>query len=66
MFGLVKKGSGVTMKHNRLVLFGLLLALIASASSPLRAQEQAPAGKSGGLAPMQPKQFPVGVQWVLV
>ena len=54
------------MKHNRLVLFGLLLALIASASAPLRAQEQAPSGKSGGLAPMQPKQFPVGVQWVLV
>ena len=55
------------MKHNRLVLFSFMMALASIIfTAPLVAQEQPPAGKSGGLIPMQPKQFPVGVQWVLV
>jgi heat shock protein HslJ len=47
---------------------GLLIAMMLGGFiAPVIAQEQPPAGaKSGGLAPMQPKQFPVGVQWVLV
>ena len=47
---------------------GLLIAMmLCGFIVPVIAQEQPPAGaKSGGLAPMQPKQFPVGVQWVLV
>lgn len=55
------------MTHNRMVLFSLMLVLVAAVSgTPVKAQEQPAAGKSGALTPMQPKQFPVGVQWVLV
>jgi heat shock protein HslJ len=56
------------MKRFRSVGRGLLISLVVGAFFvPALAQDQPPAGaKSGGLAPMQPKQFPVGVQWVLV
>lgn len=63
----VKKRRGRAMKQNRLVLFSFMMALASSVfTAPVIAQEQPPAAKSGGLTPMQPKQFPVGVQWVLV
>lgn len=63
----VKKRIGRAMKQNRLVLFSFMMALAFSLfTAPVIGQEQPPAAKSGGLTPMQPKQFPVGVQWVLV
>ena len=63
----MKNTKGKTMKQNRLMFVGLMLALTTALFSvPVAAQDQAPAGKSGALTPMQPKQFPVGVQWVLV
>jgi len=63
----VKKRIGRAMKQNRLVLFSFMMALAFNLfTAPVISQEQPPAAKSGGLTPMQPKQFPVGVQWVLV
>jgi len=60
----VKKRIGRAMKQNRLVLFSFMMALAFSLfTAPVIGQEQPPAAKSGGLTPMQPKQFPVGVQW---
>lgn len=45
----------------------LVLGLVSVDPLTVHAQNQpAPEKKSGALAPMQPKQFPVGVQWVLV
>ena len=56
------------MKRFRGAGRGLLIALILGGFVvPALAQDQPAAGaKSGALTPMQPKQFPVGVQWVLV
>ena len=45
----------------------LVMGLVSVDPLAVHAQNQpAPEKKSGALAPMQPKQFPVGVQWVLV
>jgi heat shock protein HslJ len=56
------------MKRFRGAGRGLLISLVVGAFvAPALAQDQPPAGaKSGALTTMQPKQFPVGVQWVLV
>ncbi len=56
------------MKRFKNAAAGLLLALVGGVFiAPAIAQEQPPAGgKSGALTTMQQKQFPVGVQWVLV
>jgi len=56
------------MKRFRDAGRGLLISLVVGAFiAPALAQDQPPAGtKSGALTTMQPKQFPVGVQWVLV
>ncbi|MEI6574088.1 MAG: META domain-containing protein [Alphaproteobacteria bacterium] len=56
------------MKRFRDAGRGFLISLVVGAFiAPALAQDQPPAGaKSGALTTMQPKQFPVGVQWVLV
>lgn len=56
------------MKRFKNASAGLLLALVGCVFvAPAIAQEQPPAGgKPGALTTMQQKQFPVGVQWVLV
>jgi heat shock protein HslJ len=56
------------MKRFRDAGRGLLISLVVgSFFAPALAQDQPPAGaKAGALTTMQQKQFPVGVQWVLV
>jgi len=63
-----ERDRGERMKRFRDAGRGLLISLVVGALiTPALAQDQPPAGaKSGALTTMQPKQFPVGVQWVLV